>query len=201
MMADGDMDNNSNQTAEYKEKTNWNSWISVAIAFAALIFGGGYFYNEVWNAEIISYRILPPYEVAGTVFNGIVVQNDGRQAVTDLLILSADLPTVIDAIDTPGVHEPAMINDGGVGQSFFNITMPRLSSGSSISVFMIAEEDLLLDKHIIVTSNEVVGKEAKDVSIAQYNRLLRFSYGYLGFILIVGLIMLFWPSTKHRGRR
>ncbi len=140
----------------------WKGWGTIAgaiIALAGLILGGGFFYNEIWLSKVLSYTVLPTYDVGNQAFTGLVIENRGRVNLTDVEIILADLDAPIQAMNMPGAHEPAQIISGGIGENKATIQMPRLSQGASLSIYMLTGGPIRLQPNnsFFISSKETVG--------------------------------------------
>ncbi|MFB0521203.1 MAG: hypothetical protein ACETWD_07230 [Desulfatiglandales bacterium] len=141
-------------------KINWPQVISIVIALAGLILGGGFFYNEVWKSKALTYTVLPTYDAGGQSFSGLVIENRGRVPLTDVHIILSNLEAPIESLNIPGPHEPAQLISGGEGQTELFIKMPRLSSGAPpLSIYILTFDTLTLKegKTFFVSSKEVAG--------------------------------------------
>ncbi len=152
----------------------WKGWGTIAsaiIAFVVLLLGGGFFYNEVWKSKVLTYTILPTYDLGNQAFTGLIIENRGRVPLTNIDIILSDLGASIRALHMPGPHEQAQILDGGVGQEKVHIQMQRLSQGASLAIYMLTDGPVTLQekKTFLVSSHETVGvastAEGRDWSI------------------------------------
>jgi hypothetical protein len=76
----------------------WKGWGTIAsaiIAFVVLILGGGFFYNEVWKSKVLTYTVLPTYDLGNQAFIGLVIENRGRVSLTDVDVIMSDLAAPI----------------------------------------------------------------------------------------------------------
>ena len=141
-------------------KINWLQIIGTVITIAGFFLGGGFVYNEVWKSKVLTYTVLPTYDVGGQVFSGLVIENRGRVPLTDVQTILTDLEAPIESLKMPGPHEPAQKVSGGEGQTELLIKMPRLSSGAPpLSIYILTSDTVKLDvgKTFFVSSKEVSG--------------------------------------------
>jgi len=143
----------------------WSGWakiIGVVISLVALLGFGTFFYDEVWYKKELTYTILPTYDLGDQAFSGLVVENRGQVSLTDVQIILSDLEAPIEVLNMPGAHEPDQVVSGGEGQREVRIVMPRLSKGSSLSIYMLTSAPVTLEeeKTIFVSSRETVGRNS-----------------------------------------
>ena len=129
------------------------------VAVLGFLLGGGFFYNEIWKSKVLTYTVLPRYDLGDQVFNGLVIENRGRVPLTSLEIIFSNLDSDIDKLNIPGPHETLELASGGEGENELFIRMPRLSSGVSLAIYMLTSENIYLEdgKTFQVTSKETVG--------------------------------------------
>lgn len=139
----------------------WSGWAKIVgtlIALAALLGFGGFFYNEVWQSKMLTYTILPSYDLGDQAFSGLVIENRGRVTLTGVQIVLSNLETPIEALNMPGAHEPVQVTSGGVGYREALIEMPRLSKGTSLSIYMLTSGVVTLEdqRTFLVSSKETI---------------------------------------------
>lgn len=129
------------------------------IAVLGFLLGGGFYYNEIWKSKVLTYTVLPKYDLGDQVFSGIVIENRGRVPLTSLEIIFSNLDSEIDTLNIPGPHESLEVASGGEGENELFIRMPRLSSGVSLAIYMLTSENIYLEegKTFQITSRETVG--------------------------------------------
>jgi len=138
----------------------WSGWakiIGTAVALAALLGLGTVFYSEVWQSKVLTYTILPTYDLGNQSFTGLVIENRGRVTLTNVQIVLSNLGAPMNSDPyMPGPHEPADLASGGAGQTEALIEMPRLSKGASLSVYILSSGavELAEDETFLVNSYE-----------------------------------------------
>lgn len=167
----------------------WSGWIQIIgilISLATLLGVSGYSYDQIWQRKSLTYAVLPTHDLGQEAFGGIVVENRGRVALTDVQIVLADLASPIGSLNIPGAHEPATVTRGGVGEVDALIEIPRLSRGASVSIYILSPEAnrFVEDETLFVSSNEIVGVAAV---VAERSELM-FTRA-LSIILLVTLVL------------
>lgn len=171
------MGEQNNLNERIRRWAEWAKIITAVVAGVTLLLGGGFFYNEVWNAADLRYTFLPEYDLDNQVFSGIVLENRGRVPLTNVRIDMADIGSEIEKVNMPGAHEPVEIVSGGEGHSELHVLMPRLSSGASLPVYMLTQGPLVLGENtLLITSDEVGAKPS--TTLGEYD------------VFIVGLLLL-----------
>jgi hypothetical protein len=129
------------------------------LAILGFLLGGGFYYNEIWKSKVLTYTLLPRYDLGDQVFSGLVIENRGRVPLTSLEIIFSNLESDIDKFHIPGPHETLEVASGGEGENELFILMPRLSSGVSLAIYMLTPENIYLEegKTFRVTARETVG--------------------------------------------
>lgn len=193
---------------EPKSIIDYAKWLSLLVALVVALFGAGFFYNQIWLNKVLAYS-LPSDNVPlndGTFSTGITVENRGRAPLTDIQITAADLGEPLLGISFWGVHESADIVSGGAGYDGFMVTMPRLSVGSKISIYLASNNPIPLSDHtFLITSAETAGvfytEDGKAVPKITYgnNWVRTYLINAFGF-LIVSLILVFAISEQPRKR-
>ncbi len=178
--------------------------ISAAIALAALLLGGGWFWNNVWDVPDVRYTILPVYELNDQAFGGVVIENRGRSTARDVYILIKNLNTTIRRlkIDT---DEPYKILEGGEGSDRVAISQDMLTAGLSTSVYLLTPEKISLSfegKTLMVRSHKGLAHPSPSPETPSWNAIL---VGLLiGFLLagIIGFLAnrLLWMWGMHKIR-
>jgi len=178
----------------------WSGWariIGTAVALAALLGLGTVFYNEVWQSRVLTYTILPTYDLGNQFFTGLVIENRGRVTLTNVqIILSGlDAPMNIDPY-MPGPHEPAELVSGGAGQREALIEMPRLSKGGSLSVYILTSgtAELVEGKSFLVNSEETPGVASSQGA--------EFTAVEIAGVLVAGIVIVAtWITDRSERRR
>ena len=148
----------------------WSGWakiIATVVALLALLGLGSFIYNDIWQKKSLTYTILPSYDLGKQAFSGLVIENRGRVPLTDVQIIVTDLEAPIQALQMPGVHEPANIIDGGEGQNQVRIELPRLSKEGSLSIYLMTGSVVSIapGDNFLVTSAETVAKSSTELDI------------------------------------
>jgi hypothetical protein len=165
----------------------WSGWAKIlgtVIALIALLGGGSFLYNEVWQSKVLVYTILPNYDLGGRVFSGLIVENRGRVTLTEVQVILADLDTPIEALNIPGAHEPHEEVRGGIGQEELFIRMPRLSSGKSLPIYMLTANSISFNQDsLMVSSHETVGKASTDSRLGSSEPILMILWFVFGMAI------------------
>jgi hypothetical protein len=136
------------------------------VALLGFLLGGGFFYNEIWKSKVLTYTVLPKYDLGDQVFSGLVIENRGRVPLTDLEIILSNLDSKIDKLNIPGPHETLTVASGGEGTNELFVQMPRLSSGVSVAIYLLTSDNINLQegKTFRVTSEETVGEPISETT-------------------------------------
>lgn len=146
---------------DFIDKAKGCASIAAGLIAIATFFGGStYFYNEIVRSKNLVFTVLPNYDIGPGVFSGVLVNNEGRVTLTEVQIIISDLEHEITALNMPGAHEPANIVEGGIGENKLRIEMPRLSSGASLSIYLVTNGEVSIsdDQSLFVSSSETVGE-------------------------------------------
>jgi hypothetical protein len=157
------------------------------VALLGFLLGGGFFYNEIWKSKVLTYTVLPRYDLGDQVFSGIVIENRGRVPLTSLEIIFSNLDSEIDKLNIPGPHETLEVASGGEGEKELFIRMPRLSSGVSLAIYMLTSENIYLEegRTFRITSKETVG-----APVGQQSSSAPISVFLISFVLwIISLVI------------
>lgn len=151
-----------------ESKTERRAWIrriggtgKSIIALLCLILGSGvlYFaYENFVNVPDVAYAVLPTYELEGQSFGGLVVENTGRATAHDVRINLGDLRTPIEQTSVQS-DESWRQESGGSGEETLVLWLDRMTSGSSVTVYLLTEEVPQLDE-LAVTTEEGPGHVA-----------------------------------------
>jgi len=140
----------------------WAGWariVGAGIAIIVFLLGSGFFYTEVWNAPVLSYTILPTYDLGSQAFSGVIVENRGRVVLTDVQVIIDDLDAPIEALNIPGPHEPANVEAGGEGERNLRIVAERLSTEASLPIYLLTGGPVELSEDtLLVAANETRGE-------------------------------------------
>lgn len=178
-------------------KINWPQVISIVIGLAGLMLGGGFFYNEVWKSKVLTYTMLPTYDVGSQSFSGLVIENRGRVPLTDVQIILSDLEAPIESLNMPGPHEPAQVISGGEGQTELFIKMPRLSSEAPpLSIYILTSDTLTLEegKTFFVSSKEVAGTPSEKEPPTAYYVITSAVASII--VVVSGSLLSSWAARK-----
>lgn len=172
--------------AEFGQR--WSGWariLGTAIALAALLGVGTLFYDRVWQSKVLTYTVLPNYDLGDQVFSGLVIENRGRAPLHDIRVVLSDLGTNIEALNTPGAGEPIDVADGGEGHDNVRIEMPLLFPAKSFSIYMLTSEEIGLeqDRTLYVRARETAGVSAGESLLALETAILVAVAGALGGIV------------------
>lgn len=139
--------------------------VTIIVSVSILVLGGGFVWNEVIKRKVLTYTVLPTYDLGDESFSGLVVENPGRVTLTEIEVIVSDLDSTIEKLNIPGLHETMNIERGGLGENELTITMPRLSGGSSLAIYIVTAESVTLEEGVTfkVTSLETTG-EASSMS-------------------------------------
>jgi hypothetical protein len=162
------------------------------IAVLGFLLGGGFFYNEIWKSKVLTYTVLPRYDLGDQVFSGLVIENRGRVPLTSLEIIFSNLDSDIDKLNIPGPHETLEVASGGEGKNELFIRMPRLSSGVSLAIYMLTSDTIYLEdgRTFRVTSKETVGVPVGKESSGAPVSIFLISFGLWIISLVITLVVI-----------
>ncbi len=140
----------------------WGGWagiIGAVFGLLTLLGVGTFLYNEVWQSKVLTYTILPTYDLGTQAFTGLVIENRGRVPLTEVNIILSDLEAPIQALYMPSAHEPVQMVSGGVGEKEVFLEMRRLSTGASLSIYLLTSAPIALEEKqtFLVSSSETAG--------------------------------------------
>jgi hypothetical protein len=118
--------------------------VALLAPILTLLLGGGFFYNNFYRQPRLTYTVLPNYDLGDIAFSGLVLENRGRVPLTDIELVVSDLEAPIRQLNLPGPHEEAAVASGGEGHSDLRLEMERLSTGSSLAVYMVTSDSITL---------------------------------------------------------
>ncbi len=158
----------SENNSTKKEERNWfkivSSIIGMLIGIGGFIFGGGWFYNHVYNAPVLSYTILQNYDLGTQYFSGLVIENRGRVQLTNIDVTIANLQYPIQSLNLPGLNPGLSIATGGVGNNNVGLINKRLFPGESFSIYLVTGDSISLEESSTFTifSEEVKGTPSQE---------------------------------------
>ena len=160
---------------------------------------GSFIYNDVWQKKSLTYTILPSYDLGKQAFSGLVIENRGRVPLTNVLIILTDLEAPIQALQMPGVHEPANIVDGGEGQNQVRIELPRFSKEGSLSIYLVTNGvvNLTPGGNFLVTSAEIVAKSSTELENSSLFVFAMLAGVLSGLIVVVKPLIPPWLTRKE----
>ena len=139
------------------------------IAFLLVALGSGSFlyflYDNFVNVPDVTYRVLPSYELdTASQLGLVVVENRGRATAHEVLIRVYALSSAIDyyRVET---QELWSLVDGGAGDAHLGLWLDRMTSGSSLTIF-IGTSPLGVVDGVSVSTEEGRGHEAGAEPIA-----------------------------------
>lgn len=134
------------------------------LAIIVFIFGGGFIYNNFYLSKILSYTILPGYDMGDQYFTGVVIENRGRVSLTDVDVIISDLESDIQILRMPGPHQTVNIVKGGEGTNELHAQIPKFFQESSLPIYMITTEPVTImeDDTLYIASSEVIGKSSSE---------------------------------------
>jgi len=155
-----------------ESKIDRGAWIgtigSIGKGIFAVLLGSGimyFLYDNFVNVPDITYRVLPSYELdTASQLGLVVVENRGRATAHDVLIR---VYTVSSAIDHYRVETQELwsLVDGGAGDAQLGLWLDRMTSGSTLTVFVqtlpMGEVD-----GVAVRSEEGPGRAADEQSMS-----------------------------------
>ncbi len=148
-------------------KNNWLSIVPIIISLIIFLFGTG-FLLKIFYRPILTYTIIPNYDLGSQYFSGVLIENKGRQNETDINIYFSSQNSEIGSIVFPGLHEDIEIIEGGSGKNFARIVMPRFSSRKSMSIYILSTNPINLDdSNILISSNETVAQPSNSNPLVQ----------------------------------
>jgi len=153
-----------------------NRWsaMQVALAAAGLLvlvttfsLGSGFVYTRLYNVPDLTYEVLPRYEFQGVSFAGLKVENRGRATAHEVLVNLGDLHTNIQQFDVQ-CPELWKKEGGGTATGTLVLSLERMASGSSLTVYLLTDDQAQLDR-LAIMADEGPGHLAADGSITQLN--------------------------------
>ena len=187
------MENMSKTNSEAQSrKIPWLQIIPIILSLFTFLLGGGYFYNNFINRPVLAYTVLESYDLGSQFFSGVVIENRGKQNLTDINLTISNLTSEITALNFPGLHEPISITSGGINTNSVTIEMPRLSSGKALSVYVLSAKPLSINEaNLLVSSSQAVGQESSEIF-----SIISFSSKIAAFISILSIIISIWSSIS-----
>ena len=171
-------------------------WVAPTVAVLLLVLGGGFFYNNVWNVPDVRYTILPVYDVPPTAISGVVIENRGRRTAEELWV-KCQLGEALAKDVVVKSDEPYTLRDGGkVGDDHFSLWLDRLTPGSSLTIYMVAENPPRIEEGIVITSKD--GRAARTSAASALDSLIVIACSGLAGGVVAWLLV--W-LTPGRGRR
>ena len=124
------------------EKKSWSvsntlSVIAMVVSILIAIFGGSWYYNEVFKSKELVYSVLPGYDMGDQYFTGVVVENRGKVTLTDVEVILSDLEAEIMKLNIPGPVQKYDIVKGGENSKELYLAMPKLSQQGSITIYLL----------------------------------------------------------------
>ena len=173
--------------------------IGTIVALLVLLGFGSFISNEVWQKKSLTYTILPSYDLGEQAFSGLVIENRGRVPLTDVQIILTDLEATIQALQMPGVHEPANIVAGGEGQNQVRIELPRFSKEGSLSIYLVTNGvvNLTPEGNFLVTSAEIVAKSSTELDPSSLFFSWVLAAVLTGLIAVVKQLIPPWVTKKE----
>ena len=123
------------------------------------VLGAGFIYNEMWRVPNLRYTMLPSYQAANQYFSGLVLENRGRAAANGVLIKVSALGTPIDALEIQS-DELFEVREGGEGKESVAIWLDRLTTGASVTVYLLTAEDAGIEDSLTITADRGLARPA-----------------------------------------
>jgi hypothetical protein len=167
------------------------------VASGAFVLGSGFFYNHWYNVPDVTFTVLPTYALESLSFGGVVVENRGRATAHDVLISLPDLGTTIQEYSVDSV-ERWSLESGGEQEDNLVLWMDRMTSGSSVTVYLLTSTPSDFDS-VAVTTEEGPGRKAMaDSESSPLARQARDSLTLASLLLIVFLVVTLAPLLVRR---
>lgn len=150
-----------------KSAPDWQSIIrtaaavfALAISIAVFVIGSGAVYNNWYKVPNVVYTVLPCYDLEGSTFGGVEVENRGRATAHGVLIQVGELGCTIERY---GVKSDELweLKDGGTGRSSLTIWLDRMASGSRTTIVLLTPPRGGFD-NLVVTTEEGPGRLATE---------------------------------------
>lgn len=137
----------------------------VVILVLGLSVPSGFWYYNWYKVPDITYRVLPAYELESTSQLGfVVVENRGRATAHQVLIRVYTLSSAIDYYRVESQELWSLV-EGGAGDAHLALWLDRMTSGSSLTIFLTTSPMGAVDG-VTVVSEEGPGHAAAAQSIA-----------------------------------
>ncbi len=188
----------TDQIQNETKKTDWHLPVRIAGVLVAIfaLLGGGYFYEEIYKSKILTYTLLPGYDVEDQYFTGLIIENRGRVSLNDLDIILTDLKSKIEKISMPGPHQPVEIISGGVGKNEIHLRMPDLYRQGSLPIYMITSGpiEFVQGNNLFIASAETVGKEN---TVEGPSKPTLFSIYFMTFLVVFSNALLIYMASMY----
>lgn len=172
--------------------------ITVLVSIVAFLLGSGFFWNHVWSIPNLVYTILPSYGVGGRSFGGFVVENRGRAAAHGVLIKVIDLGANIEALEIKS-DEAVVLQKGGQGAQTIEVWLDRIVPRSSLTIYVLTNQDISLEDHISITAEEGRGVPASSEDPGSRTTFIFLVTALVAFVLSSSGITLF-SINRFRAR-
>ena len=124
----------------------WKGWGTIAGAHhraCCFLLGGSSSIMRFGEASHLRIQYCQPIMSEVRPLLGYVIENRGRVPLTDVDVILADLAVPIEMMNMPGAHEPARVVRGD-GEKNVQIRVPRFSSGTSLSIYLLTSAPIVL---------------------------------------------------------
>jgi len=129
--------------------------VSAVVALALLVFGAGFVYQRFIDVPRLRYTVLPSYQLPESALAAIVVENRGQATAHDVLIRASFSGANIEQY-TVNSSEIFTLAEGGEGAPFVALSLKRMVSGSSVTLYILTSKQGDLES-VTVTADEGPG--------------------------------------------
>ena len=151
----------------------------LTLGFLALTFwAGSGVYHRRYNVPDLTYEVVPKFQFQSGSFVGLKVENKGRSTAHKVVVNLGELHTNIQQYDVQS-SELWKKEDGGIATGTLVLSLERMTSGSSLTVYLLTDDQAELE-HLAITADEGPAHLAADGAIAQLALLV---------VPLVGLIV------------
>jgi hypothetical protein len=138
--------------------------LSLLLLALTFWYGSGV-YHRRYNVPDLTYEILPKFQFQGGSFAGVKVENKGRATAHEVVINLGELHTNVQQYDVQS-SELWKKELGGTATGTLVLSLERMTSGSSLTIYLLTDDQAQLD-HLAIAADEGPAHLAADGAIAQ----------------------------------
>jgi len=162
-------------------------WFTLLVAIIVAAFGSGRVWDMWIDVPDLTYEIFPTYALESMSFAGLKVENRGRATAHEVRINLGDLQTKIQQSEVQCAERWTREDTGTVTDTLV-LSLERMVSGSSLTVYLLTDHEAQLDG-VDVASEEGRGHLATSVSTSQ-PLLVLYLAGGIAAVAIVAVVAL-----------